>query len=350
MTVVGSPTLVIEGVQRALRPQAFTHFSVSANGSLIYLPGPVGTADEIALQRALLAEVDRQGQVNLTKLGTAAFAYARYSPAGTQVVFELNRDPQPRQIGIFDLSGATAVRPLTLSGSSHSPLWSPDGRRVTFQSDREGDMGLFSQRADGTGPTERLTRPEPGTSHEPDTWSPDGQTLLFEAVKDRQFSLWTLALRDRKIERFGTVESPWYINATFPPSGRWVAYGAGGGAASRVYVEPFPPTGDRYVVTNESARDPFWSPDGKELFYASGMDQFRAVTFLTQPVVTFGNAVPVPRGGLFEIEGSSRRQYDLSPDGKRILGAIAAPTARQALAPTIQVVINWSEELKTKVP
>jgi Tol biopolymer transport system component len=185
--------------------------------------------------------------------------------------------------------------------------------------------------------------------------------LLFEVVPTeryglipvdddtRRYSLWTLSFRDRRIERFGTVESPWYINATFAPNGRWVAYAAGAGSASRVYVEPFPFTGARYVVANEPARDPFWSPDGQELFYAPGLDRFQVVTFSTQPTVTFGNAVPVPRGGVLQAQ-NFRRMYDLSPDGRRILGIIAGQTTQEALAPTIQVVLNWSEELEARVP
>ena len=63
------------------------------------------------------------------------------------------------------------------------------------------------------------------------------------------------------------------------------------------------------------------------------------------------NFVMVPRGGLFEGGiGEDRRACGLSPDGKRILGIIAAQTTREALAPTIQVVLNWQEELKRLVP
>jgi Tol biopolymer transport system component len=366
LAVVGGGAPVLEGVRRAPNATLLTaQYSVSASGSLIYLPGPSGTADQIALQRGVLAEVDRSGQTNV-KFAPRAFALEqpRYSPDGRQVAFEmvrepaamvarLSRDRQPSQIGIYDLSGAAAVRPLVSPGSNRWPIWSPDGRRVTFTSfsAREHDSGLFWQLADGTGPAERLTRPEPGTWHVPNAWSSNGRTLLFEAGNSTlPWTLWTLSLPDRKIERFGPLESGHTINATFAPNGRWVAYGIGEGPESRIYVEPFPRTGDQHVVTtNGPAWSPFWSPDGNELFYASGLDSFHAVGFSTQPTVTFGNPFPVPRGRLFGGIGGPR-PYDLSPDGQRILGVIVAQTTQQAIAPTIQVVVNWAEELKAKVP
>jgi serine/threonine-protein kinase len=351
LAIVGTGTPVIEGVQRGIF--GGSQYSVSDSGSLIYLPGPVGTYEQISGQLFVLTEVDRSGRVTPLRLASGPYGYPRYSPDGRQVVLQLLTVglQEAHHIGIYDLSGATAVRQLTFSGSNRAPIWSPDGQHVTFRSDREGDLGLFWQRADGSGTAERLTKPEPATGHWPDAWSPDGQTLLFEkaqgSLSDRS-SLWTLRLRDRKIERFGAVESPSMLNATFAPKGDWVAYGTREGTAWRVYVEPFPPTGDRYPVPNE-ARNPQWSPDGKELVYTTGLDQFGVVTFSTQPTVTFGKEVLMARGGLVEARGFTRA-HDLSADGKRIIGSVGAQTMQQALAPTIQVVLNWSEELKAKVP
>jgi serine/threonine-protein kinase len=351
LTVVGSGTPVIEGVQRGIF--GGSQYSVSESGSLIYLPGPVGTYEQISDQVFVLTEVDRSGRISPLRLASGPYGFPRYSPDGRQVAVQLvgTGGQEEHHVAIYDLSGGTAVRRLTFSGVNRAPIWSPDGKRVTFRSNREGDWALYWQRADGGGTAERLTKPEPGTGHWPDAWSPDGQTLLFEAAQGSSWgrsSLWTLRLPDRKIERFGTVESPATLNATFAPKGDWIAYGTREGAAWRVYVEPFPHTGDRYPVPNE-AWNPLWSPDGKELIYTTGLDQFGVVTFSTQPAVTFGNAVLMPRGGLVDPRGATRA-HDLSRDGQRILGSVAAQTMQQALAPTIQVVLNWTEELNTKVP
>ena len=80
------------------------------------------------------------------------------------------------------------------------------------------------QPVDG-GTAERLTKPDPGTSHVPESWSPDGEVLLFSATKDFVSSLWTFSLRDRKATPFGDVKgSSIPTNAMFSPDGRWVAY------------------------------------------------------------------------------------------------------------------------------
>ena len=100
---------------------------------------------------------------------------------------------------IYDVSGASAMRRLTLGGRNRVPVWSADGQRVAFQSDRDGDLGLFWQRADGTTPAERLTKPDKDTAHVPESWSPDGKTL---AVQCRQgFQLRGRGVVARRIRR-----------------------------------------------------------------------------------------------------------------------------------------------------
>jgi Tol biopolymer transport system component len=353
---VGSASPVIEGVRRGTVRKTTAHFSVSNTGSLIYLPGPLVRAEVMFV----LVQVDRSGQIVPLWLPPGLQAYPRYSPDGSKVAVNFSPSGQPFQIGIHDLSSGTELRQLTFDGENAFPIWTPDGVRVTYQSSRDGDRGLFWQRADGTGAAERLTTAKKGVQHLADSWSPDGKTLLFEMGGDEsfptfapitkgKFSLWMFSPRDRRIERFATLESHTTIDAAFSPDGQWVAYGLDDDKGPKVYVEPFPRTGARYLVTNESGSSPVWSPDGKELLYASGADRYHVVPFSTRPTVSFGTVGQVPRGRLFG-DRPDRRGYDLSPDGKRIVGTIIAPNKEQAVAPTIEVVLNWQEELKRLVP
>ena len=145
------------------------------------------------------------------------------------------------------------MRRLTFGGRNRFPVWSADSQRVTFQSDREKDLGIFWQRADGTGTAERLATAEEGTSYIPEAWSPDGTRLLYNATgKDSMTTLWTWSLKDRTAERFDAVVSPvsTLTGAVFAPDGKWVAYASGEGRTrSAVYVQPFPPTGTKYQIS-----------------------------------------------------------------------------------------------------
>jgi serine/threonine-protein kinase len=349
LAVIGAATPVIEGVRRAPGIQSgAAHFSVSNTGSLIYLAGPAQS------NQRLLAEVDRAtGHLTLLKLPPGSYLFPRYAPRdGGRVAFEVDEGKQ-QTIAVYDLSGATTMRRLTLGGANRFPIWSADGQRIAYQSDREGDRGIFWQRADGTGAVERLTKPESGMSHVPDSWSPDGQTLLFEAVREGRFTLRSFSVRDGKDEQFGSVQSSIAIDAAFSSNGHWVAYDASqaGFAGARVYVEPFPRTGAIYLApSNGLAASPLWPAGTKSLLYDVAPNFFSVVTFSTQPSVEFGNPEPVVKGGLERPGFTNPRPWDLSPDGTRILGVLnGVPTEGNATA-TIQVVLNWFDELKHLVP
>ena len=334
---------VIEGVRRVTATTTGgTHIAFSNSGALVYVPGPVS----VAQQNLLL--FDRKGGAEALALPPAAYRYPRVSPDGKRVVFETS-DRKEINVSVFELSGASSVRRLTFGSSNRYPIWSADGRHVVFQSDRDGAAAIFRQAAEG-GIAERLTTPEPGTSHVPESWSPTGDTLLFSVKKGAEWSLWTFSMRDRKATPFGDVKSMMFpTDAVFSPDGRWVAYqiGEAGAGEATTYVEPFPQTGAKYQVARGGR--PQWSRDGTELFYVPAPNQFMAVTVRTQPSLTFGNPIAVPRGfGL--ADPANTRPYDITPDG-RILGLGTGQTASGAPGPAqIQVVLNWFEELKARAP
>jgi Tol biopolymer transport system component len=175
------------------------------------------------------------------KLRPAPYEHPRLSPDGTHVAFDSDTGAEAI-VWIYDLSGATAMRRLTLVGRNRFPVWSPDGQYVAFQSDREGDRGIFQQRTDGTGTAERLTRAGPGTSHVPQSWSPDGRYLLSDTVTDSVVnpgrgrgprSLMILSVARETSIPFGDVRSADASSATFSPDGQWVAYTVSAQAGTR---------------------------------------------------------------------------------------------------------------------
>jgi len=350
--VTGVP--VIEGVRATTSGGA--QVSVSETGSLLYVPGP----SVVASSQRDLALLDLKGGASPLKLRPAPYEHPRLSPDGTRVAF--NSDTGMETIvWIYDLSGTTAMRRLTLVGRNRFPVWSPDGQHVAFQSDREGDVGIFRQRADGAGTAERLTKADPGTSHVPQSWSPDGRYLLYDMVTDSvvnpgggrgRRSLMILSVAVKTSAPFGDVRSAFATSATFSPDGQWVAYTVSAQATgTRTYVQPFPAIGTQYEIGVGS--HPVWSPDGTSLFWSPGPGQFRSVSVTTKPTFATGNPVPVPRASLASsaLAGVGNREYDIGRNGK-VVGLIETDINANtpASASQMQIVLNWTEELKRLVP
>jgi serine/threonine protein kinase/Tol biopolymer transport system component len=344
--VTGGPVPVVEGVKRALG--ALAYFSVSDTGSLIYIPGPLSTS----LGQSTLVLVDRNGGVEPLKLRPAAYQFPRISPDGKRVALGID-DGNDANIWIYELSGANSMRQLTFGSKNRFPIWSADSERIAFQSDREGDFGIFWQRVDGTGTAERLTKPDAGTEHAPESWSPDGSRFLFSVSKGSNLSLWTFSLPDKKAAAFGDVQATFLIAATFSPNGRWVAYSPGSSPSDRsVFVQPFPATGAKYRILGGIY--PLWSPDGRELFFRSPQAPIQVVRVTLRPSFEFGNPETVPAGAElpFTPLPFPERQYDITPDGKRFIGVVPAGESQggTAGARQIQVVLNWFRELQERVP
>jgi Tol biopolymer transport system component len=266
-------------------------------------------------------------------------------------------------IAIYDLAGTSALRRLTFEGRNAYPVWSHDGDRVAFQSNRQGDESVFWQRADGQGAVERLTTAAKDSSHVPESFSPDGKYLLFAEQKGPTHTLFLLSLVNRTVASFGDVSSSTPIGAVISPDGRWVAYASGGvrqrralfSPESGIFIQPFPATGAVFQIPKlRIDYHPAWAPDGKSLFFVSASSRPLAVVDVrTAPSVSFGPpveiAASVPRPLLLN---GARRGYDILPDGRILTASPASDQnpSESALQNEIRVVVNWLEELKQRVP
>jgi eukaryotic-like serine/threonine-protein kinase len=350
LKVTGGPVPLVQGI----RSEGGTaYYVVSASGSLAYVPGTeMGTAGE-----QHLGLIDRNGKIELLKLAPATFLYPRFSPDGGRVAVEIDSGNEAN-IWIYDLSGTTALRRLTFGGRNRVPTWSADGQRIAFQSDREGGLAIFAQRADGVGAAERLTAPDKETTHVPASWSANGD-LLFTATKGPDATLWTYSTRDRKSQPFGSVRSSRQpANATFSADGSWVAYQSNETGTPAVYVQPFPATGSRFQASVNAPQDdphhPLWSRDGTELFYVAGPNRLVVTSVTNRSGLMFTNPVLIQTGTWKNTFGgpTTIRNYDVSPDSKRFIGVIASGLSQSGTprAPQIQIVLNWIQELQQRVP
>jgi serine/threonine-protein kinase len=341
----GNPIPVIQGVMQTGLGQGV--FSISETGSLIYMPGHV-SADSTNLGVS-----DRDGVTKSLNLPARNYRTPRTSPDGKRIAFEVESGAD-QNIWIYDVSGQKAPNRLTFGGKNRYPVWSGDSRQIAFQSDREGDLAIFSQPADGGGVALRLTKPEKGVEQAPESWSPDSATILFRAIAaGPKVSLWSFSLRDKQAAPFGGVESPDPTDAVFSPDGKWVAYHIrdSNRGLHEVYVQPFPATGARYQLPiPRDNHHPVWARGGKEIIYIAGPGEFASVTFSATPGVAFGNPVQL-RSGVTTAAPTAARQHDVTPDGK-ILGQVASASAQDGTPgpPQISVVLNWFSELQQRVP
>ena len=350
---IGEAAPVVEGVQTPSGPAGVGHFVTSDAGTLLYLPGPAGgpTGDRT------IAAADRAGTVERLPPPSGPYVHVRASRDGKFLAIGSD-DTREAIISIFPLDGTSSVRRLTFEGKNRFPIWSPDGR-VAFQSDRAGDLGIFMQRADGTGPAERLTQPAKGEAHAPESWSPDGKTLLFTVQEGTTFSLWSRSNENGKAAPLGDVRSIEPIDPVFSPDGRWIAYRVRIGNAlldsnNGVYVQPFPPTGARHQAPRVIADfHPVWTPNGDSLVYVPSANSGRLaiVRVMKDRGVTFGVPMTMPAVVTGGVLSGGRRAYDVLPDG-RFIGLVVPGDARSTVgaASQIRVVLNWHEELKRLVP
>jgi eukaryotic-like serine/threonine-protein kinase len=320
-------------------------FSFSNTGTLIYVPGQSTTAEQ-----QVLALMDRKGNIEPLKVPARSYGFPRVSPDGKRLAFGSDNG-KDAHIWIYEVSGAIAPRQLTVSGANRFPVWSADGEWIAYQSDREGDLGMFRQRADGTGTAQRLTKPEQGVAHIPDSWSHDGQNLSFTAVKSAtEAAVWIYSLNDKKATVFAQAESKNIARSAFSPDSRWLTYQSNEMGRNQIWVQPFPATGAKYPIVDGG--QPFWSFDGKELFYNAGPGLTAAVNITTRPNFAFSEAMPVPRGLTNRGPSNYPRNSDITPDSKHFIGVIDAVQTQSGSqsAPQIQVVLNWFSELRQRVP
>jgi serine/threonine-protein kinase len=334
--VTGASLSAVEGVLQSPTTGA-AQYSLSDTGSLVYVPGGIQSA------QSKLVWVGRNGAEQPLAASAHAYLAPRLSPDGRRVA--VGTVEQDSQSWLYDLSRETLTR-FTLEGNFNiNPTWTPDGKRIGFESNKEGPYNIFWQLADGSGGLERLTTSE--NLHAPGSWSPDGQQLAFVEVNPMTgVDIWVLRMSDRKAQPF--LQTPSNESAPrFSPDGRWLAYVSDESGRYEIYVQPYPGPGGKWQVSTEGGTEPVWNRNGRELFYRSG-DKMMAVDIATQP----GFAAGKPRmlfEGRYELAPIPIANYDVSPDGQRFL--MLKPSEQEQAAPTqINVVLNWFEELKQKVP
>jgi serine/threonine-protein kinase len=355
LRMTGVPVPLIEGVRRL--GDAFgaaAQFGVSSTGVLAY----VEAKNTPSAGRALVW-VDRQGREETIPIDRRAYIYPRISPDGTRLALDVQDDN--RDIWVWDFSRQLLTPVTTDPARDVEPVWTHDGQRLVFLSQRTGIDNLFWQPADGSGTAERLS--EGSRIRGADTATPDGQWLVVrEGDGKGTVDLTLLKLpEDRGAKPTSAtkplVPSPFLeSNAEISPDGRWLAYQSNKSGSLEVHLRPFP-DGDRvWQVSRGGGSEPLWSRDSRELFYRSSSGAVmrvvvdpRSPTPPDTPVQLFAGS-SYALSGRGEFAGLSRRTYDVSLHRRFVMIKSDNVQSTNASPERIVLVQNWFEELKAKLP
>ena len=291
--------------------------------------------------------VDRKGAAQPLAAPPRPYEFPRISPDGRRVVVSIRG--ARTTLWVFDIARET----LTQLAVASYPVWTPDGKRVAFAF----QQNIFWKPADGSTSEVLLAATEsPGF---PVSWSADNRFLSFlTSTPETRQDIWVLPLDGdpRQAGAEGRKPSPWLATRSnetapmFSPDGRWLAYVSNESGRYEVYVRPYPGPGEKWQISSEGGRQPAWAHSGRELFYRIG-DKMMVVDVTTGPSFSAGKPRMLFEGLYTHAAGPEEvlfSNYDISPDDQRLLMVQESDAAMAATQ--INVVLNWFEELKQKVP
>ncbi len=334
LALSGAPERVLDSLRYARAGEGM--FSVSAGGALVYVPGGIEAAP-----RQQPVWVDRRGAVTPVPASPRDYGQFSLSPDATRIATSAESG-----IWTYDLERNNGTR-LTFGGDNRFPIWSPDGTRVAYASNRasRGVEDVFEVAADGSGGEKQLTHCDAkGGGCLADTWTPDGRQIIFHRITPSSSSdLWVMPANDFSKARPWLEAAGSSTQARISPDGRWVAYLSNESGRREVYVRSFADAAGRWQISTEGGLEPLWSRDGRELFFREG-DRMMAVDVLDG--ATFKPGTPrMLFEGAFAGPDYPLGSYGISPDGRRFL-MLRALNERPKPVAAINVVQNWTLALR----
>jgi Tol biopolymer transport system component len=326
LALTGEPKPVAEQVE--LVGSSSAAFTVSDTGVLVYQPADRGSQlvwfDREGLQLGTVGDVAEYGDVEMSPDGRRA------------VVSVLDPAVNSRDLWIVDLERGVRSRFTFDKADDVVPVWSGDGLRVLFASNRRGHFDLYEKAAGGVGSESLVLADE--TEKYPTSWAPDGKTIMYWSF-DAEGARLSVLTRGEEQRPAPYLDGP--ANAgRFSPDGRWVTYYSSESGRPEVYVVPFPTLSSKWQVSSSGGSLSRWRADGQEIFYAGRDNKLMAV-----PVTGRGQDLAV---------GAARPLFDARPVGPRSFYAASADGQRflvntlpsESASSSMIVVQNWRASLQ----
>jgi Tol biopolymer transport system component/tRNA A-37 threonylcarbamoyl transferase component Bud32 len=303
-------------------------FDIGGDGLLVYVPiAGAGAGSE-------LVWIDRNGAATPVMDTRGTWTQPRVSPDGKRIL--LRKTGTNCELWLFDIERESLAR-IVQGTDNHSPIWSPDGRRIAYEQASAGGR-MVTLTVEGA----REITPIPTGSDRgsPQGWSRGGNLLVYSVSgRGTGSDIWTIAMDG------GVAASPFLATAfdeqdpAVSPDGRYIAYATSESGTREVFVRPYPNDGDAWQVSIGGGGSPLWSRDGRELYFTAGTKML-AVSIETRPTFRVGRPVVLFDGG---FNTSRSRDFDITPGGRFV--AVRVPGG-QAGQREMRVLLNWPAEMR----
>jgi serine/threonine-protein kinase len=346
--VTGTPVRVLDNVAYGVGERGY---ALSEAGTLVHHQGPPASGTGAVATRLVIRRF--AGGADTLPLPPGNFILPRVSPNGRFVAYSARstRATGDFDIYTFDIQTGTNTQ-ITFGATNRQANWSPDGKRLVFDKDSGTGRRIFVKAADNSGAEVRLL--EQKGNQFPTAW-PREDLILFQSngVAGGQFDLFTMSpTPGAKPQAY--LNAPYDEHAlTLSPDGKMAAFVASEAGRPDIWIRDFPTPAGKWKA-GPGGNWPRWSSDGRYVYFwraGTPIDTlFRAQVDRTPAVVVHAPEI------VETIDIAGLVNWDLFPDGKRYILAVAAAQASATGAgapgspPVSRYVIvkNWFTELKAK--
>jgi serine/threonine-protein kinase len=352
LETIGQAVPALEGVAANPALTGGARFAFSRDGTLVYQPGGNTSAAKP------IDWVTGDGKTSVLRATKADWANPRFSPDGQKLAIDIS-DGKQRDIWVYDWARDTLTQLTFDPGNDRNPVWTPDGRRIVFASDRakQGTYNLYWVNADGTGEVSRLTdSPEPQV---PWSWHPSGKFLAFSALRGLTGADLMILPMEGDAARGWTPGKATAFLATpatetspmFSPDGRWIAYFSNeAGGNYDIYVRPFLGPGGPWRISTEGGLYPRWSSITHELLFLTLQGKVMSAPYAAVGESFRADKPQIWSPAIVQGPGPTNAPYDLHPDGKRLATATAMASDQSAVQNKVVFVLNFFDYLRKIAP
>jgi eukaryotic-like serine/threonine-protein kinase len=333
LKITGDPVILGDEPSSILDPQtswtAGWSVSVSASGALGYYAAP--SLNTVATW------YDATG----ASTGTLSLPPAHYesitiSPDGARGVLVRSTSPSESSLWLVDVARGGATALSSGRGRNDSPVWSPDGNRVVWASDRDGTQNLYVKSVHEAAPEHLLFGSEPLFKN-PAAWSSDGRWIVLTQLdQDTSQNVWLLDASGTKPPTV-IVRGPVRDNAgPVSPDGRWILFSSEDSGRYEVYAQSFPTPGRKTQISENGATRAWWTRDGRAVvLLGSDLRTLSRVDLQPGEVLGVGKTVQLARLPADNVF------VDAMPDRQRFVAIAPERTGTGS----VTIVQNWRAAL-----